>query len=204
VRNYIVKRAPAGADAPEWGTVPVAKIDNAQWCPSPAGLKAGAQLCYDARLLYVRLNTEERAILARYTGLYDMVCRDSCLEFFFCPLPGDGRYFNFEFNPNGAMYLGFGPNREQSARQIICGYKELFRVASYRFDGGWGITFCIPASFIQIYMPSFMLIHGQVLRGNFYKCGEDTQSPHYMAWNPMSSREPDFHRPADFGQLQFE
>ncbi|GHU84921.1 hypothetical protein FACS189473_3230 [Spirochaetia bacterium] len=127
---------------------------------------------------------------------------DSALEFFFSPLPDDPRYFNFEFNPLGTIFLGFGLDRDRSVRQVIPGYRELFAVAPFRFDGGWGIDFAIPASFIGIYLPSFKLEKGCILRGNFYKCGDETESPHYLAWNPVDSRSPDFHRPECFGQFR--
>ena len=42
---------------------------------------------------------------------------------------------------------------------------------------------------------------GDVLRGNFYKCGDDAAFPHYGMWSPVLTGEPDFHRPEYFGEL---
>ena len=42
---------------------------------------------------------------------------------------------------------------------------------------------------------------GLRLRGNFYKCGDATVQPHYLAWNPVTSAVPAFHRPEDFGEI---
>ena len=42
------------------------------------------------------------------------------------------------------------------------------------------------------------------MRANCYKCGDCTVQPHYLAWNPPTSENPDFHRPQDFGALIFE
>jgi hypothetical protein len=39
------------------------------------------------------------------------------------------------------------------------------------------------------------------LKGNFYKCGEDMTPQHYGSWNPVTAKEPDFHRPECFGDL---
>ena len=39
---------------------------------------------------------------------------------------------------------------------------------------------------------------------NFYKCGDETQKPHYLSWNPVKTSKPDFHRPEYFGKLIFE
>ena len=42
---------------------------------------------------------------------------------------------------------------------------------------------------------------GGAMAGNFYKCGDETPHPHYLAWSALSSDHPDFHRRQDFGQL---
>ena len=39
--------------------------------------------------------------------------------------------------------------------------------------------------------------------GNFFKCGDLTEQAHYLSWNPVTSEQPDFHRPQDFGLLRF-
>ena len=38
---------------------------------------------------------------------------------------------------------------------------------------------------------------------NFYKCGDLTEIPHYLAWAPLSCDTPDYHRRQDFGCLKF-
>jgi hypothetical protein len=99
------------------------------------------------------------------------------------------------------MYLGFGQNRYNSVRQVRDDYRSLFAVEPFSFAGGWGINFSIPASFISLYIPSFSLKKGSIMRGNFYKCGDETKQPHYLAWNPVVSEEPDFHLSKSFGNL---
>ncbi|MHB1455061.1 MAG: carbohydrate-binding family 9-like protein [Saccharofermentanales bacterium] len=37
--------------------------------------------------------------------------------------------------------------------------------------------------------------------GNFYKCGDKTDCPHYGCWNPILLPAPDFHVPAFFGDF---
>ncbi|MBR5570284.1 MAG: hypothetical protein IKW10_05250 [Oscillospiraceae bacterium] len=39
------------------------------------------------------------------------------------------------------------------------------------------------------------------IRANCYKCGDLTPKPHYLSWNPVTSPNPDFHRPQDFGLM---
>ena len=39
------------------------------------------------------------------------------------------------------------------------------------------------------------------LQCNFYKCGDKTDTPHFLSWNPVEVASPDFHRPEFFGEL---
>ena len=45
---------------------------------------------------------------------------------------------------------------------------------------------------------------GMRMKGNFYKCGDHLQKPHFLSWNPIHVDRPDFHRPEFFGELVFE
>lgn len=189
-------------NTPDWDKIPTAWIDQALWLPNP-GIGAWAKACCFGEALHVRLFAREPSPLARFTGENDMVCLDSCLEFFLCPLRNDSRYFHFEFNPNGALYLGFGHDRVDGVRQIVQDANRLFCVQKLAENDIWGISFSIPFSFLKLYMPEFSVQNGLSLRGNFYKCGEETQTPHYLAWNRVKTASPDFHRPEDFGTLFF-
>lgn len=42
------------------------------------------------------------------------------------------------------------------------------------------------------------------IRGNFYKCADGTDSPHYVSWSPIKTEKPNFHCPEFFGELIFE
>lgn len=130
-----------------------------------------------------------------------MPCRDSCLEFFFCPSAGDLRYFNIEFSPSGCMYLGFGRSIEEHSRLLVTGAEALFGARTRRTDGGWEVGYRVTAEFVRRFFPEFELRRGLRLRGNFYKCGDATVQPHYLAWNPVTSAVPAFHRPEDFGEI---
>ncbi|MDR1556412.1 MAG: hypothetical protein LBS88_05185, partial [Tannerellaceae bacterium] len=35
------------------------------------------------------------------------------------------------------------------------------------------------------------------------KCADDTDTPHYLSWNPIAVSAPDFHRPDFFGEIYF-
>lgn len=187
-------------DKPNWERIPVATLEHTQWLPA-TDINASAQVCYNDTTIFVRMEAEEKDIRAVVNTPLGMVCEDSCLEFFFSPLEDDPRFFNFEWNPNGALYLGFGSDKENHIRQIASNIQDLFAPNTYQTGNSWGIEFQIPKSFVSLYMPEFR-IAGKMLC-NFYKCGECTTSPHYMSWNPICSDLPDYYRKQDFGVLVF-
>ena len=45
---------------------------------------------------------------------------------------------------------------------------------------------------------------GEVLKGNFYKCGDKTAIPHFGMWSPIDSEKPNFHQPQFFGEMVIE
>lgn len=196
-KHYTVPFQPV----PDWDRIPAVELRHTGWL-EPCDISAKAQLCHDGENLWVRMQAGERAVRATLTGKLDQVCEDSCLEFFFAPKPGDPRYFNFEFNPLGTLYLGFGAQRATRVRQIVKKPEELFAPQSFRTEAGWGILFKIPASYLGLYFPGYAF-KGEAAC-NFYKCGDKTEIPHYLAWSPLTSSVPDYHRRQDFGGLSFE
>ena len=99
------------------------------------------------------------------------------------------------------MYLGFGRSIEEHSRLLVTGAEALFGARTRRTDGGWEVGYRVPAEFVRRFFPEFELRRGLRLRGNFYKCGDATVQPHYLAWNPVTSETPAFHRPWEFGEI---
>ena len=186
--------------APCWDSVPAVELMHTGWLDE-APVSAKAQLCYNDEALFVRMEAKESPIRATLREPLAQVCNDSCLEFFFAPDPEDARYLNFEFNPLGTLYLGFGSTRPTRVRQILKAPEALLDPQPFFTEGGWGICYRIPFSFICNYFPSFEP-KGEAA-GNFYKCGDETAIPHYLSWASMTTDTPDFHRRQDFGTLIF-
>ena len=185
---------------PDWSKVPSVSLQNIGWLPD-RGIKATAQLCHDGENLYVRMEAVEAKIRAELKDPLAQVCEDSCLEFFFAPDGEDFRYFNFEFNLLGKSYIGFGRERARRARQLPANMEQ-FAVRPYETENGWGVTYQIPGDYIRLYLPEFSF-SGQAAC-NFYKCGDLTETPHYLSWAPMTCDQPDYHRRQDFGTLIFD
>ena len=195
--DYIVKYSNG---KPDWSSIPAVALENHQWTEKTA-IYPTAQVAWDENHFYVRLEAVEQDILARYTGLCDPICTDSCLEFFFCPEQDSDRYFNFELNPNGAMYVGFGYPGARRCRLYRENFAELFQVVPFSKPNGWGVELTIPFDFLRIFVPDFEVKKGSVLRGNFYKCGDETVKPHYISWNKVEVPTPSFHPPGFFAPL---
>ena len=170
------------------------------WYPDH-GIRAGGRICHDGRNLYVSLWAKEKPIRAEYTLPASPVHEDSCLEFFLMPAE-ENRYLNFEINPNGCLHLGFGRDRQSRKDLLLPDEEEMFRIRAVRTEDGWGTAYRIPVSFLREFYPAFEC--RGILRANVYKCGDKTPHPHYLAWNPVNTPAPDFHRPECFGEMKFE
>lgn len=199
MNTYTIIRKP---DIFDWTQIPAVSITHQLQNPL-VDISATAQVCYDEDALYVRLTAKESEIRAEYTGLLDQPCEDSCLEFFFSPIPEDTRYFNIEYNPNCCIYLGFGSSVKDLVRLLPVGGAP-FSPEVLRNSDGWEVSYQVPFSFIQRFFPDFSPASGKTMRGNFYKCGDLTVQEHYLCWNQITGDKISFHRPCDFGLLKFE
>ena len=184
---------------PDWTLIPELSVDNILWEPD-CGIRAFGQFCYDDGYLYVHLRAIEEEIRATFTAPLSPVYQDSCLEFFFMPDSGN-RYFNFEINPNGCLYIECGHDRSDRFILYRSDMRERFNIRTERAENGWEVYYQIPLDFIRLFYPDF--VFNGIIKANVYKCGDQTVHPHYLSWNPITSEKPDFHRPEDFGIMNF-
>ena len=198
MREYTITRVHG---TPDFSTIPSLPIDTPLWS-SEVPITAQAQICYDETGLYVKLSAKEPHIRAEEKGPLGIPCEDSCLEFFFRPMENDIRYLNIECNPNGCLYLGFCNTGRRYVRQI---FEESPIVPAVQMvDGGWEVSYKVPAAFVQLYFPDFQLKPGKILYANCYKCGDLTVQEHYFSWNPILQENPNFHLPEFFGKMILE
>lgn len=188
--------------APDWNSIPVLNIEN-RYLETPQDITACAQICYNEDALLVHLSTEEKEIRAVETGLLGAPCEDSCLEFFFCPMEGDNRYFNLEFNSNGCLFLGFGTGIDDLIRLIYEKPEEIFSPDIRKTANGWEIFYKIPYSFVKLFFPEFEVENGKKIRANCFKCADFSNPPHYMSWNLVEGEPFTFHKSHCFGVMNF-
>lgn len=176
-----------------WEEIEPYEINHALW-GSTYQPKVWAKLCYikeDA--LYLNMFVEELNPKATYTNPNDPVYKDSCLEFFINVNPNhNDNYLNFEMNANGAMLVGIGSGREHRKPLDVD-----FSPFVFKNDEGWGVTLIIPESFLLEHFASI----SDEWKGNFYKCGDETESTHFLSWSEVKEEKPNFHCPQWFGTI---
>ncbi|HWQ80477.1 MAG TPA: carbohydrate-binding family 9-like protein [Anaerovoracaceae bacterium] len=150
----------------------------------------------------VRMRTGDRNPRTEVRGLNGPVYTDSCMEFFFMPDPEHSKeYINWEFNSAGALFISFGADRLHRHNLEPENYTELFHVETKTDEDGWEISYRIPYEFLREYFPGFQIREGGKMRGNFFKCAEKSEHPHYGCWASVDLPQPDFHSPDFFGDL---
>lgn len=202
MKTYQVKQMTEGAD---WSDIPTLDIDT-PYLDTPKNVKAWAKLAYDDEAILVRLRTEEYEHRAKEAGPLGKPYEDCCLEFFFCPMEGDLRYFNFENNSAGCYWLGFGESVGSRRVRLILRREDedAFERAVNVFDGGWEITYRFPYEFIRRFFPDFRVYKGKKMRANCFKCADKTDPPHYLSWSPVSVENFTFHKSECFGEMVFD
>ena len=163
-----------------------------------------AVLCYvkDQGFL-IRMTAAEQNPLSVQTAPNSAVCTDSCLEFFanFKPeLPGSG-YINFEVNSIGTTLSFYGPDRFTRTSLVELG-AEHPKPRAFRSENEWGWEYLIPLSLIEKVYGNADYKTGDVIRANFYKCGDHTEHVHYLSFTAIQSDHPDFHRPEAFARME--
>ena len=162
----------------------------------------------DQDRLFLKYTVKGEQLRAVTTEDQGPVWEDSCVEFF-CQVPGDQHYFNFECNCIGAMVgsrrLGRAedvqplPPEEMALIERKCSFpREAFEEKDGLFE--WTVEEKIPLDLIfQRPMTNFK--RPITLRANFYKCADKTKRPHFLSWQPIDLPKPDFHCPQFFGEI---
>jgi hypothetical protein len=163
---------------------------------------------YSDNEIYIKFYITEDYFKAEMTEPNQMVCEDSCVEFFVSP-ENDGIYYNLEFNAIGTCLLGSGISRADTVLASPAIISKIRRLASSGNEPvkekkgkiSWTITLAIP--FEVFFHHKIKELKGKTFRANFYKCGDKLTMPHYLTWSDVGTYKPDFHQPAYFGILRF-
>lgn len=126
--------------------------------------------------------------------------KDSCMEWFinFAPEKSDC-YLNLEANPSGVLHCKYGNNR---IRHSLSPWIERPTVKAKILSDRWVLDYFISLHTISQVFGRDSFVPGDILMGNFFKCGDDTTMPHYGMWSPVERDDLDFHSPDSFGKLE--
>ena len=184
------------------------KIDVVNWEEYEYKPEVEFAIAYGDSELFLKYFVTEDYFKAEKNETNEMVCEDSCVEFFVSPA-NDGIYYNFEFNGIGAIFLGAGTGRADSktaSPEIISKIRRKSSVGANpvketlgRFE--WDIVIAIP--YEVFFHHNVDNLQGKTFMANFYKCGDRLSMPHYITWNPIQTNRPDYHQPKYFGQMKF-
>ena len=156
--------------------------------------------------LFIRYIVEGNSLKAVYDQDNSPVYQDSCVEFFMKKM-GENEYMNFEFNCIGTCDAAHRTSRDAKVSLSEGEYKAIRRYSSIEgkpFDEkkgvySWELLVAIPFEVMGLDPANLP----EKILGNFYKCADNTDSPHYVSWNPIDTPSPDFHRPEFFGEIFF-
>lgn len=196
--KYIVKTV----NEVNWGCAEKIKIAVNKWNSEYVPETYAQLVCVKGEGLALKMTCAERSPRAVYKNFFDDVYKDSCMEFFFS-FEREGNYINCEMNSNGASLIAAGKNRYNRVR-----IDKLITppVINAVVDADvWTVETYFPLKDLKTVIGDFVSLEkGVVFYGNFYKCGDDTASPHYIMWSPVELEKPDFHQSEFFGELIIE
>lgn len=197
MNTYTIKKVTQAPTEEDWNLANVAHLNLRPW-EMDYHFNSSAKLLYSDEAIYVRMESDEMPVVAKQTERNSLVCTDSCLEFFFRPNINNDLYINIEINALGTLFTGVGTCRQD--RVCCADNADQFDIKPELCASGWKISYKIPFDFIRKYAGECT----SSMKGNFYKCGNDTGHKHYGAWNMIETPKPDYHRPEYFGELVFE
>ena len=219
--SYKVKRATGAVklddnwDDGQWKEADVIEIAKHMGQKPEHFPKSQAKVLYDDDNLYVFFRVEDQYVRAVAEKTHDMVCGDSCVEFFFTPREKElqDEYFNIEVNCGGTILMDYGDNGRKGRKpldvedcRMIEMYHSMPKIVEPEISEPktWFIQYRLPVALLEKYTSVEKPRPGAAWKANFYKCGDNTSHPHWLTWALVDLPAPDFHQPAYFAPIEFE
>ena len=164
-------------------------------------------IAHSGDVLYIHYKVCEDSVKGEFDADFSNVWEDSCCELFISP-SDDGKYYNLECNCIGALYFCVGEGRSERRRipetlmACIDRYSSFGRRSIGRRCGlqCWELALKVPAA---AFFEHDIKMAGAAMKANIYKCGK-TEHNHFVSCFPITTENPDFHRPEFFGNIIFE
>ncbi len=219
-KNYkVVKCTQSNTIDADWSKPFWQDIDSAEICLSHWPVQTEHQpetkvkIQYDNDYIYVIFHVKDCYIRSVASEVNDDVWKDSCVEFFFSPSPGNPDiYINLEANCCGVILAQRHTGPRQNSRffdiedctniQIATTFTEpIYKEITTPTE--WTLEYAVPFDLIAKYTDISRPESGVKWNANFYKCADDCSYPHWITWSPIATKQPDFHQPGYFGILEF-
>jgi hypothetical protein len=183
-------------------------LAHQNWVPG-GGTKVTFSIRHDGSSIYLYYEVKEKEVRAVNTAINSSVWEDSCVEFFLSLEAESENYYNFEINAIGTVLGAYGPDRNQREwlpESILSKVETIPSLGLKPFDNQqnntpWNIQIRIPMEVLTY--SNLNNLSGTDGYGNFYKCGDKLEHPHFLSWKPVLTSNPDFHTPRYFGHLSF-
>lgn len=180
------------------------EIGNTPWGSYKDKPNVQFSMAHNHGFIMLKYYVKEKFVRAKYDTTHDPVYKDSCVEFFIS-FNKDENYYNLEFNLLGCCLAAYGPDRFTREQIPVHLLEQIDREIIIRKNNNsiysWELMLNIPIT--VFFKHSFTAFSGLEGRANFYKCGDELPEPHYLCWNPVLSKVPDFHFPDSFGSINF-
>lgn len=185
-------------------------IETVNWNSFPYKPKVRFRIAHTGDMILIHYNVKEDDIMAVADHDDGEVWKDSCVEFFISP-NRDSCYYNIESSCIGMLVLHggiVGKERPSAEQVVLSSVKRWSSLGDKPFkehigkEEEWNLTLAIPAK--ALFLHSLEDLDGKTMTGNFYKCGDSLQKPHYLSWSPIDLEKPAFHCPQFFGTIVFE
>ena len=143
-----------------------------------------------------------------FTKRDEAIYKDSCLELFVAPLDERKEYINIECNSKGAFLSEFGSERND--RRLVSTVTTISPTVEPFFSEDvngsyWGVEITLTKEFIaELYSVDISEITFNSIKANFYKCGDECETAHYLAFSPVNTLPPGFHNPECFATFKTE
>jgi Carbohydrate family 9 binding domain-like len=196
---------------------PITELDNKNWDAArkvsidkywsgktaPAGRHAKARLLWSDTAIYIRFEADQTEPLivsdtpnpsGKTMNLWD---RDVC-EIFIAPGKNNRRkYYEFEIAPNGE-WVDVALEIVNGKRHSDFDYKSGMESAAK--IGDKKVVMAIKVEWKALGKTPKA---GDVWLGNLFRCVGKDPTRGYLAWQPTMTKNPNFHVPEKFGELEF-
>lgn len=200
---------PSVRDESEIEQIPFYPFTSYHWeAPIPYRPKTFAKLYVFENSLCAELKCYEENPKAVFTKRDEPIWCDSCLEFFVKPFLFKDEYINIETNANGVFLSEIGKGKTDRV------YIKLFTdlapdVSAFKSEDAdgrfWSVKIRLTADFLSsVYQINSEEVRFDNVFCNFYKCGDECETPHYIAFNPVTTLPPGFHNPDCFAKFILE